>query len=47
MNALATIRSSPGLETYLELLEARLEQAVSSHPGLVGEIGTETLAAGG
>jgi geranylgeranyl pyrophosphate synthase len=47
MNALATIRSSPGLETYLELLEARLEQSVSSHPGLVGEIGTETLAAGG
>ena len=47
MNALATIRSSPGLETYLELLEARLEQSVSSHPGLVGEIGTETLSAGG
>lgn len=47
MSALATIRSSPGLETYLELLEERLEQSVGSHPGLVGEIGTDTLAAGG
>ena len=47
MNALATIRSSPGLEVYLELLEERLEDSVGSHPGLVGEIGAETLAAGG
>jgi geranylgeranyl pyrophosphate synthase len=47
VNALATIRSSPGLETYLELLEARLEESVGSHPGLVSEIGAETLAAGG
>ena len=28
MNALATIRSAPGLEAYLERLEARLERAV-------------------
>ena len=47
MNALATIRAVPGLDTYLELLEERLEAAVGSHPGLVGEIGAETLAAGG
>jgi len=47
MNALATIRAFPGLEGYLETLETRLEEAVSSHPGLVGEAGTETLAAGG
>jgi geranylgeranyl pyrophosphate synthase len=47
VNALATIRSVPGLDTYLELLEERLEAAVGSHPGLVGEIGAETLAAGG
>lgn len=47
MNALATIRSAPGLESYLEFLEARLEEAVGSYPGLVGEIGVETLAAGG
>ena len=47
MNALTTIRSAPGLESYLERLELRLEQAVASHPGLVGEAGGEILAAGG
>ena len=47
MNALATIRAVPGLEGYLDLLEVRLEQAVSSYPGLVAEAGAETLAAGG
>ena len=47
MSALDTIRSAPGLETYLDALEARLERAVGSHPGLVGAIGSETLAAGG
>ena len=47
MNAIATIRSAPGLESYLERLEARLEASVVSHPGLVAEVGTETLAAGG
>ena len=47
MNAIATIRSAPGLESYLERLEFRLEAAVASHPGLVSEVGTETLAAGG
>jgi len=47
MNALATVRSSPGLDEYLDRLEDRLEESVSSHPGLVAAIGTETLAAGG
>ena len=47
MNALATIRAVPGLEDYLDLLEVRLEEAVSSYPGLVAEAGAETLAAGG
>ena len=47
MNAIATIRSAPGLESYLERLEARLEASVASHPGLVAEVGTETLSAGG
>jgi geranylgeranyl pyrophosphate synthase len=47
VNALATIRSVPGLDEYLDLLEDRLEAAVGTHPGLVGEIGAETLAAGG
>lgn len=47
MNAIATIRSAPGLEDYLNRLEARLEAAVASHPGLVADVSTETLAAGG
>jgi geranylgeranyl pyrophosphate synthase len=47
MSALATVRAAPGLDAYLELLEARLESSVRSHPGLVAEIGTETLSAGG
>jgi geranylgeranyl pyrophosphate synthase len=47
LNAIATIRSAPGLERYLERLEARLEAAVASHPGLVAEVGSETLSAGG
>ncbi len=47
MTALATVRSAPGLESYLEVLELRLEEAVASHPGLVGAVGVETLAAGG
>jgi octaprenyl-diphosphate synthase len=47
VSALATVRAAPGLETYLELLEERLEGAVAAYPGRVGAIGTETLAAGG
>jgi geranylgeranyl pyrophosphate synthase len=47
VSALATVRSAPGLESYLERLELRLEQAVGSHRGLVAEVGTDTLAAGG
>jgi geranylgeranyl pyrophosphate synthase len=45
--ALATVRSAAGLDEYLDLLEERLQEAVSAYPGLVGEIGAETLAAGG
>jgi geranylgeranyl pyrophosphate synthase len=44
---LATFRETPGLEAYLETLEGRLEEAVSSHPGLVASVGSEALAAGG
>jgi geranylgeranyl pyrophosphate synthase len=47
VNALAAVRAAPGLHRYLDRLEARLEAAVASHPGLVGDIGAETLAAGG
>jgi geranylgeranyl pyrophosphate synthase len=47
VSALATFRDAPGLVSYLERLELHLAEAVASHPGLVGGIGTETLAAGG
>jgi geranylgeranyl pyrophosphate synthase len=47
VSALSAVGAAPGLDDYLELLEGRLEEAVRSHPGLVGVIGTETLAAGG
>ena len=47
MSALATIHSVAGLEAYLALLERRLSEAVLEYPGLVGDIGGETLEAGG
>jgi geranylgeranyl pyrophosphate synthase len=47
VSALATVRAAPGLDTYLELLEERLERSVASLPGLVSAIGVDTLAAGG
>jgi geranylgeranyl pyrophosphate synthase len=45
--SLATIRESPGLDSYLEQLEDRLTAAVESHQGLVALVGGEALAAGG
>ena len=47
MNALATIRQAPGLDRYLDLLEHRLEDAVAAFPGRLGDVGADTLAAGG
>ena len=47
MNALATIRQAPGLDRYLDLLEHRLESAVAAIPGRLGDVGADTLAAGG
>ena len=47
VSSLAAVREAPGLERYLELLEERLEETVAAYPGRVGEIATETLAAGG
>jgi geranylgeranyl pyrophosphate synthase len=46
VNALATIRETPGLDTYLEELEERLEQSVAGE-GLVAQVSVEALAAGG
>jgi octaprenyl-diphosphate synthase len=47
MSALATVRSTPGLDLYLERVEERLADAVSTYPGLASEIGTDALSAGG
>ena len=45
--ALAEIRSAPGLDAYLDALEARLERAVEAYPGVVAAVGKESLSAGG
>jgi geranylgeranyl pyrophosphate synthase len=47
VTALAAVREAPGLERYLDLLEDRLEATVAAYPGRLGDIGAETLAAGG
>lgn len=47
MSALAVVRAAPGLEEYLDAVEGRLAAAVSSHPGTVGLVGADALAAGG
>jgi geranylgeranyl pyrophosphate synthase len=47
VSALAAVREAPGLDTYLERLEARLEETVAAHPGLLSDIAAETLSAGG
>jgi geranylgeranyl pyrophosphate synthase len=47
VNALATIRQAPGLDRYLELLEERLQAVVRAYPGLLADVGADTLAAGG
>ena len=45
--ALTEIRTAPGLDSYLDLLEVRLERAVEAHAGIVAAVGKESLAAGG
>jgi geranylgeranyl pyrophosphate synthase len=47
VSALAAVREAPGLDRYLELLEVRLEETVAAHPGRLGAIAADTLAAGG
>jgi geranylgeranyl pyrophosphate synthase len=47
VSALAAVRAAPGLDEFLDALEARLEDAVAAHPGLAASVGSETLAAGG
>jgi geranylgeranyl pyrophosphate synthase len=45
--ALTRIREAPGLDSYLDALEVRLERAVEAHAGVVAAVGKESLAAGG
>ena len=47
MSATAALRSAPGLTTYLEAVEDRLQAAVASYPGTVAAVGADALAAGG
>ncbi|HEX6700799.1 MAG TPA: polyprenyl synthetase family protein [Gaiellaceae bacterium] len=47
MTALASIRSTPGLDPYLEELEERLDSVVGTYGGIVSAVGAEALAAGG
>ena len=46
-SVLTSIRDVPGLESYLDDLEERLQAAVRSHRGLVAAVGADALAAGG
>jgi geranylgeranyl pyrophosphate synthase len=43
---LATVLEAPGLDTYLEEVEERLEDSVSRYPGRAAEAGTEALEGG-
>ena len=47
MTALEDVRTTPGLEAWLDAVERRLAGAVASHPGLVAAVGSDALAAGG
>jgi geranylgeranyl pyrophosphate synthase len=47
MSALAEIRDAPGLDAYLAEMELRLDAAVALYRGVVADVGTEALAAGG
>lgn len=41
------VRTAPGLDDYLALVESELASAVARRPGLVAEVGAGALAAGG
>jgi geranylgeranyl pyrophosphate synthase len=46
-SVLTSIRDVPGLESYLDEIEERLQGAVGRHPSLVAEVGSSALDAGG
>ena len=47
MTALEVVKAAPGLDEYLEDVEAELGRAVGRYPGLVAKVGAGALAAGG
>ena len=47
MSALEVVRAAAGLDEYLAEVETELGRAVERYPGLVAEIGSAALAAGG
>jgi geranylgeranyl pyrophosphate synthase len=47
MSALETVRTAPGLDSFLEEVEKRLDEAVSAYPGRVARVGESALDAGG
>jgi geranylgeranyl pyrophosphate synthase len=46
MTLLADLREAPGLDAYLDEVEAALSRAVSRHPGLAAQAAAEALAGG-
>jgi geranylgeranyl pyrophosphate synthase len=47
VTALEVVRAAAGLDDYLAEVEEELQRAVERYPGLVAEVGTTALAAGG
>ena len=47
MTALEVVRTAPGLDEYLAEVDERLLDSVSFYPGLVAEVGTGAVDAGG
>ena len=43
---MSALRTAPGLQEFLDDVEARLERAVGRYPGLVADAGSEALAGG-
>jgi geranylgeranyl pyrophosphate synthase len=47
MSALEIVRSTRGLDSFLDDVEERLEEAVAAYPGVVSRVSSGALAAGG
>jgi geranylgeranyl pyrophosphate synthase len=47
VSVLAAVRESPGLDAYLDEVEARLAEVIAAHAGTAAAVGAEALAAGG